>query len=118
MSKLVIGLAAFVLLAAGGALAGGAISDSSPDLPAATTGTSTGATITTADGTTTSTETSEDLSGPCDEAEHANDQRCTGGTITAEDDAEDEVAGDDGPHLGRGRGGEEHDRSGSNSGRD
>lgn len=104
MSKLVIGLAALVLLAAGGALAGGAISDSSPDFPAATTGTT----------------TSEDVSGPCDEAEHANEPRCTGGIGTAEDDAEDDLAGGDGPHRGR-RGGEdddhEEDRSGSNSGR-
>jgi len=36
-----------------------------------------------------------DISGPCDEAEHANDPRCTGGAVRADDDADDH---------GRGRG--------------
>jgi hypothetical protein len=105
MSKLVIGLTAFVLLAAGGALAGGAITDSSSDDPA-TTGTTTGAEVATTldDRRTTSTETSEDVSGPCDELEHANDPGCAGEAVT-----EDEHPEDDADHR--------EDRSGSNSGR-
>jgi hypothetical protein len=123
MTKLVIGIAAFVLLAAGGALAGGAITDSSPDDPATTgisttNGTTTNDTTTTNETTTTNRtttlgETGEDVSGPCDEAEHANDPRC---------------AGDDGGHGDRPRRNRGHDddgrngdsgenRSGSNSGR-
>ena len=80
MNKLVIGLAAFVLLAAGGALAGNALTDSSPT-DAVTTATTTVGTTTNDDTTTTTTAPvapAEDVSGPCDEAEHANDPRCTG----------------------------------------
>ena len=78
MTKLIIGLAAFVLLAAGGALAGGAISDDSSGFT--TTGTTTNETTTAETQTTPTvgTTTGEDLSGPCDEAEHANDPRCAG----------------------------------------
>jgi hypothetical protein len=47
-------------------------------------------------------EAGEDLRGPCDEAEHANDPRCTGAAVPGrDDDAED--AGDD--HSNRGPGG-------------
>jgi hypothetical protein len=54
-------------------------------------------------------EAGEDLRGPCDEAEHANDARCTGAAATAprgDDNAED--VGDDhggGDHSNRGSGG-------------
>jgi hypothetical protein len=48
----------------------------------------------------------EDVSGPCDEAEHANDPRCTGGTTAARDDS-----------SGRGRGGDDT-KADDNSGRD
>ena len=65
MTKLIIGLAAFVLLAAGGALAGGAISDDSSGFT--TTGTTTNET-TTAETQTTPTDHSARTSGPCDEA--------------------------------------------------
>ena len=77
MSKLVIGLSALVLLAAGGALAGGALTDSTfeDDTTTSTQGTTTNETTTLG---TTTTETAEDIPGPCDEAEHANDPRCTG----------------------------------------
>src|SRR5215204_5730508 len=95
MSKLIIGLAAFVLLAAGGALAGGAISDDASS-GFTTTGTTTNETTTAETQTTPTvdTTTGEDISGPCDEAEHANDPRCAGvapgatgtvGTTTGED---------------------------------
>jgi hypothetical protein len=137
MTKLVIGLAAFVLLAAGGALAGGAITDSSSDdgirtgtttNDVTTLGTTTNDT-TTAATTTAATTTGVDISGPCDEAEHANDPRCTGvaPAVTRDDNGDDDrrdrgrgrddVGADD--HGGRGRGDEDgnDDRSGSNSGR-
>ena len=47
-------------------------------------------------------EAGEDISGPCDEAEHANDPRCAGTTTppagddVADDDGADEVGDDDG----------------------
>ena len=126
MSKLVIGLAAFILLAAGGALAGNALTDSSPGV--ATTATTTAPGTTTNDDTATSTstlETGEDVSGPCDEAEHANDPRCTGAAPAGErEDRAD--TDDDKAHSNRGPGGGDHgdddhgddDRSGSNRGSD
>lgn len=66
----------------------------------------------------------DDISGPCDEAEHANDPRCTGG----ETDDDDDRSGHSGRHSGPGsdddddRDGDDDDdddddRSGSNSGR-
>jgi len=97
MSKLVIGLAAFVLLAAGGALAGGALTGS-PSVGV----------------TTTRTETGEDVSGPCDEAEHANDPRCTGAPVLGDDDRGEDRRGRH--HRGHDDNGDD-DRSGSNSGR-
>jgi hypothetical protein len=80
--------------------------------------------------------TGVDVSGPCDEAEHANDPRCTGVTPKVEDDHR---AGDDGvrhdvgddhggdrgeveDHSGPGRGGDDsgevEDHSGSGRGGD
>ena len=121
MSKLVIGLAAFILLAAGGALAGNALTDSSPGVT--TTATTTTPGTTTNDDTTTSTstlETGEDVSGPCDEAEHVSDPRCTG-AAPADERGDREDAGDDLAHSNRGPGGDDHgddDRSGSNRGSD
>jgi hypothetical protein len=52
-------------------------------------------------------EPNEDLRGPCDEAEHANDPRCTGAAAPAPRAMEDR-AQDDGPAV--------DDRGGSNSG--
>ena len=57
-------------------------------------------------------EAGEDLRGPCDEAEHANDARCTGAAATAprgDDNAED--VGDD-------HGGADHSNRGSGGGDD
>jgi hypothetical protein len=48
-------------------------------------------------------EAGEDVSGPCDEAEHANDPRCTGAAVPNRAD-------DSGDHSGRGSSG--HDDSG------
>jgi hypothetical protein len=94
------------------------------------------ATVTAPSGTTVP-EAGEDVSGPCDEAEHANDPRCTGATAPqtqADDDGVNHDAGDDhgndaaeanddhGDHGnddrgGHGGGGGDDDRSGSSSGR-
>ena len=133
MTKLVIALGGAGLAALGVMLAvavGGTGGGSTPTLDRATTvGTTTGvsttttgettttAETTTAAETTTTTTTGVDISGPCDEAEHRNDPRCTG-AATVRDDRD----GDDGDHRGRnrGRGSDDDgddDRSGSNSGR-
>ena len=100
----------------------------------ATTATATNATITTNATTTTrnattTTETlgrdarepGEDVRGPCDEAEHANDLRCTGGAGDGGDDRRGSNSGPSGSEdsgsgsSGRGGSGDD-DRSGSNSG--
>jgi hypothetical protein len=52
-------------------------------------------------------EAGEDVRGPCDEAEHRNDPRCTGMAAARNDDR----------GRGRGRGNDDGDRRGSNSGR-
>src|SRR5262245_31233665 len=63
----------------------------------------------------------EDVSGPCDEAEHANDPRCTGVGAAADDD-DDHAEDNDrhGQNRGPGGGGESGDDSpghgGGNSG--
>jgi len=77
MNKLLIGLLGAAVIGSGGYAAASGVDDSTPartvSIPAATT-----------DGdTTTSARTEaevEDVSGPCDEAEHANDPRCAGVT--------------------------------------
>ena len=128
MTKLLIGLLGAGVIATGGYAAASGV-DADPartvSLPAATTE------------ATTATDTVEDVSGPCDEAEHRNDPRCTGAsspaapapaaaaaTTTADDRGDDNV-GDD--HRGRDHdgdddsghrsGGGDDDRSGSNSGK-
>jgi hypothetical protein len=129
MTKLVIALGGAGLAALGVMLAvavGGTGGGSTPTLDRATTvGTTTGVSTTTTGETTTAettttaeaTTTGVDISGPCDEAEHRNDPRCTG-AATVRDDRDD-----DGEHRGRNRGrgsdDDDHDddRSGSNSGR-
>jgi hypothetical protein len=53
-------------------------------------------------------EAGEDLRGPCDEAEHANDPRCTGAAVAppradddvAEDRVDDDFADDHGHNRG------------------
>jgi hypothetical protein len=58
-----------------------------------------------------------DISGPCDEAEHRNDARCTGVAATDDGAADDRGADDAGDDSsGHGSGGDDGDRSGSNSG--
>ena len=118
-----------VLLIAGVALAGTVSSLGSPSSPTI------GQTIPTATTTTTrqenraaeargrANEAGEDLPGPCDEAEHADDPRCTGvatAPAAADDDAAADDRGDDnsgpgssnsgeddGGHSGHGRGGDD-----------
>jgi hypothetical protein len=119
-----------VLLMAGVALAGTVSSLGSPSSPTI------GQTIPTATTSTTrqedraqEPERGEDLHGPCDEAEHANDPRCTGAATAPaarDDDAADDRGGDnsgpgssnsgpsgrsgredDGGHSGHGRGGDD-----------
>jgi hypothetical protein len=48
--------------------------------------------------TSTTTSTTEDISGPCDEAEHRNDPRCAPGASTTTTTRDD----DDGSNRGRG----------------
>ena len=92
-----------------------------------------GTTTTETRGGTTTTETrgrdnreaGEDVRGPCDEAEHANDPRCTGGAAGDDDrrggnsgpGGSDDSGSDDSGSGSSGRGGsDDDDRSGSNSG--
>ncbi len=106
-------LALAVYLASAGTLAepvsnaavpAGTIAQPSPNAPS-----SREAKLKKARGATPRSTTGREVSGPCDEAEHANDPRCTG-----------TGAGDD-RGRGRGRGGDDdgaEDNSGSGSGSD
>jgi hypothetical protein len=64
-------------------------------------------------------EVGEDLRGPCDEAEHANDPRCTGVAVAprADDDNVAEERGDD-DNRGSGSNSGPSDRSGHDDGDD
>jgi hypothetical protein len=114
ITKLLIGLfAAGVIATAGWAAATSVDTDPARtvSLPGATTSATTAA---------ATTDEAEDISGPCDEAEHRNDPRCTGGA-TADDRADEDARGDDArggdDRSGHGPGGGDDDRSGSNSGK-
>jgi hypothetical protein len=112
MTKLLIGLLGAGVIATGGyAAATGLETDPARtvSLPGATSTDDTTTSATTTAGTTT--DDVNDISGPCDEAEHRNDPRCTGGA--GADDADDN---DDRSGRGSG-GGDDEDRSGSNSGK-
>ena len=131
MTKLLIGLLGAGVLATAGYAASTGLDGTTPartvSLPAATSpGTTTDGT-TTEDTTTAATTidaapddivvgatTAVDVSGPCDEAEHAGDPRCSSGGAVADHE-------DDDDNHGHGRGGDgghgEDDRSGSNSGK-
>jgi len=101
MRTLLLAAAAAAILA-GGAAATLAISDSSLALAGSTTSTLPAV---------APARTTEDVSGPCDEAEHANDARCAGTTAsTATRPAAKATRREDGAgHRHRGR----HGRSGS-----
>jgi hypothetical protein len=80
LSVALLGIFAAVVVAAVGP------SDGTSTLPASSTGATTeDRTTTTEDRTTTSTTPNAgvDISGPCDEAEHANDPRCAGVQVPA-----------------------------------
>jgi hypothetical protein len=116
MTKLLLAVLSVAVLGAGGLAAASGIGGFEPapvvSLPAASTTTST---------TTARNDHAagtEDVRGPCDEAEHRNDPRCTGTAATTareDDDAADEAEDRSGREA-------EHednadDRSGSNSGK-
>jgi hypothetical protein len=96
--KLMLLPALVVAFSVGVALAatGGSDDGEPAPLPASSSTTIESGTTSTERGTTT-VEDPGDISGPCDEAEHANDPRCTGGT----------PVGSSGPGPGR-----DDDRSG------
>jgi hypothetical protein len=133
MSKLLAGIIAALIVGVGVAAASSLTSrsdDQAPTSPVSTIDSTASIGTTESTGTTETTETGEDVSGPCDEAEHANDPRCTGGATTRRDDdaddadedhrsrgrdhVEEDDRGDDHSRRGRG-GGDGDDRSGSNS---
>jgi hypothetical protein len=124
LAVLMVGLFAAVVLAAVDA-------GDDPSTTAGTTVDTTEADTTTDETTTTETTTTEttttpeprrrddrpaggvDISGPCDEAEQANDPRCTGVQPRVDDDR------GFADHSGRGRGGDDDDdRSGPGNGDD
>jgi hypothetical protein len=114
MTMKLIGATGLATIALAGAAFGGAFS---PGDALARGGSSTiddittGATTT---GATTTVRTVEDVSGPCDEAEHRNDPRCTGGAARAERRDDDRGnSGKSGKHRrGKGKGNSGHGRSG------
>ena len=57
----------------------------------------------------------EDISGPCDEAEHANDPRCTGAGAGDDDQGENEDGDNSGPSANSGPG-SSHDEGDDDSG--
>jgi hypothetical protein len=118
MRNLLIGLLGAAVLGTGGYAAASGLDDADPartvSLPGATTATDT----TTASTGTTTTDGIDDVSGPCDEAEHVDDPRCTGGVATGEDDDDHgERGGDDENEDDDHDDNDDDDRSGSNSGR-
>jgi hypothetical protein len=123
--KLMIGLLAAAILGTGGFAFAAGVDDTAPartvSLPAASTADDTTVAATTTDdivigNAPTTTTDSVDISGPCDEAEHANDPRCTG---AIDDDLDHGDDLDDDDHSGPGSGDDDHDdRSGSNRGSD
>jgi len=87
---IVVAFSVGVALAASGSNGGG----SAAQAPSTTDGTTT-----LEDTTTSGTTTGVDISGPCDEAEHANDPRCTGVAPARGDDRRDEQELRDGVHV-------------------
>ncbi len=95
MTKKLIGATGLATLALAGGAFGGAVSPGS----ASASG-----------GSTTTVRTAEDVSGPCDEAEHRNDPRCNGGVGV---ERRDDDRGTSGKHRrGKGKGNSGHGRSG------
>lgn len=111
MRNLLIGLLGAAVLGTGGYAAASELDHPEPartvSLPAATSDTGAAQPAATTFASTTEDD-SGDVSGPCDEAEHAGDPRCAGGLAPPEDDDADDDRDDHDDH---------DDRSGSNSGR-
>ena len=120
MTKLMISLLGAAAIATGGYAAATGL-DTDPARTVSLPGATDGTTATTTGATTTNE--AGDISGPCDEAEHRNDPRCTG--AGDDDDSGPGRGGDDDHDDDSGHGGDDDrdddedgdDRSGSNSGR-
>jgi hypothetical protein len=94
MTKKLIGATGLATLALAGGAFGGAVSPG----------------IASASGGSTTVRSAEDVSGPCDEAEHRNDPRCNGGTGV---ERREDDRGTSGKHRrGKGKGDSGHGRSG------
>lgn len=95
MTKLLISLLGAGVLATGGWAAASGLGDAEPartvSLPAATETTTSAVTTATVEDEVENE--AEDVSGPCDEAEHANDPRCTGGATTDDNGGDDARSG-------------------------
>ena len=128
MTKILIGMLSLALVGTAGLVAavdGFGGSDPLPSVSLATVADTSATAGTTTDVTTgATTGANEDISGPCDEAEHANDPRCTGGAVAGDDDdrGDDDRGGNSGPgsagdddHSGSGHGGDDYGRE-DNSG--
>jgi hypothetical protein len=129
--KIVIGLLAAAILGTGGFAFAAGVDDTQPARTVSVPGTTTAATtaaVTTDDivvgnaPAATTTANGEDISGPCDEAEHANDPRCTGAAADGDDDnsgpgSADDNDGDDSSGHGSGHDNDD-DNSGHGSGHD
>ena len=120
--KIMIGLLAAAILGTGGFAFAAGVDDTHPARTVSVPGTTTAATTTATTAATTTddivvgtapaatTTNGEDISGPCDEAEHTNDPRCTG---TVADDGDDDNSG-----PGSGDDNDRDDSSGHGSGHD
>jgi hypothetical protein len=98
MTKAAVIIGAILLLAGvatAGTVAGLGSSDDSPTVSIPAGGTTTGREN---ELRGRENEPGEDVRGPCDELEHADDPRCTGVTLEDDDDADER-----GEHRGRGR---------------
>ena len=99
--KIVIGLLAAAILGTGGFAFAAGVDDTQPARTVSVPGTTTAVTTAATTAATTTddivignapaatTPNGEDISGPCDEAEHANDPRCTGAGAAADDNDDD-----------------------------
>ena len=120
--KLMIGLLAAAIIGTGGFAFAAGLDDTQSartvSLPGLSTSDDTTTAATTVDddvlGTVPTTTTNRlDVSGPCDEAEHADDPRCTGAVANDDDDREGDNSG-----PGSGDDDDHDDRSGPNRGSD
>ena len=104
----------FAGVAAAGTLTSGS-SDDTPTVQNATLPTTTSDAVRQED--RRANEPGEDVRGPCDEAEHANDPRCTGTGAVADDRGADDGVDDNNHHRqNRGHGGDDDGNSGHDGG--